>query len=99
MLDRATEEVDRLDDAAVRAKGRHRVCYAKAFLDSTGPMDSRHQQAILQCEVPWFEFELADQKVRACKERIRTIRDQIDLHRSLGAAVRSEWAASGMTNE
>lgn len=97
MLDRATEEVDRLDEAAVMAKGRHRVNYARAFLEATGPIDTRHEKAKLQCEVQWFEFELADQKLRACRERIRTIRDQIDLHRSLGAAVRSEWAASGMT--
>ena len=42
-----------------------------------------------------FAFEIADQKTRACKERIRTLRDQLEIARSLGASLRSEWAASG----
>lgn len=93
LLDKATEEVDRLDDAAVQLKGANRVAYAKAFLNAVGPMDVRRETAILESQSEWFAFEMADQKVRACKERIRTLREQIEIARSLSAALRSEWAA------
>lgn len=94
LLDKATEEVDVLDDNAVQLKGAHRVAYARAFLDASGPMDVRTQTAISETSEEWFRFEVADQKVRACKERIRTLREQIEIARSLSAALRSEWAAS-----
>lgn len=87
-------ELDQLDEAAVVAKGAHRVAYAKAFLNAHGPMDMRTQLAISETENEWFAFELADQKLRACKERLRTLRDQLDIARSLSAAMRAEWQAT-----
>jgi hypothetical protein len=94
LLDKATTEVDQLDDAAVQAKGANRVAYARAFLNATGPMDVRKETAVVETEEQWFAYEVAEQKVRACKERIRTLREQIEIARSLSAALRSEWAAS-----
>lgn len=94
MLDQATDDVDRLDDEAVRARAAHRVAYAEAFLKAEGPMDMRVQIATVKAEEKRFLLDIADQKVRACKERIRTIRDQIEVGRSLSAALRAEWAAS-----
>lgn len=96
MLDKATVEIDELDEVAVIAKQAHRVKYARTFVTATGSVDARHQLSIIECEDEWLNWELAEQKVRACKERIRTLRDQIDIARSLNASVRSEWAASGM---
>lgn len=96
MLDDATEEYARLDEEWVRAKAAHQVGYARAFLKSEGSVDARKQLAILEMEGEYFAMELADQKVRACKERIRTLRDQIEVGRSLNSAVKSEWAASAV---
>lgn len=95
LLDKATDEIAVLDEEAVRGKGAHQVAYARAFLTGTGSVDARKQQAVLECADLWLAYELADAKTRACKERIRTLRDQIEIGRSLNAAVRSEWAASG----
>lgn len=96
LLDKATADLEQLDEMAVIAKSKHRVAYARAFLDSSGAMDMRTQTAIALSADAWFEYELADQQVRACKERVRTLRDQLEIARSLSAALRSEWAASGM---
>jgi hypothetical protein len=96
MLDKATDEVAVLDEEAVVAKQQHRVKYAKTFVTGQGAVDTRHQLAIIACGDEWLDMELAEQKVRACKERIRTLRDQLEIARSLSAALRSEWAASGI---
>lgn len=97
MLDNATEEIARLDEAAVRSKGRHMVLFAREFLkQETGSVDAKKQTAVLACETAWLDAEIAEQQVRACRERIRTIRDQIEVGRSLNSAIKSEWAASAV---
>lgn len=97
MLDAATAEIATLDEAAVRAKGRYQVEYARAFLSQeSGSVDARKQTAVLACKDHWLDAEIAEQKVRACRERIRTIRDQIEVGRSLNSAVKSEWAAGAV---
>lgn len=96
MLDAATTEIAQLDEAAVRAKARYQVAYARSFLTETGAMDVRKQSAVLACEAHWLDYEIGEQKVRACKERIRTIRDQIEIGRSLNSAIKAEWTASGV---
>jgi phage shock protein A len=97
MLDNATEEIARLDEAAVRAKGRHMVRFAREFLgQETGSVDARKQTAVLACKDAWLDAEIAEQQVRACRERIRTIRDQIEVGRSLNSAIKAEWSASAV---
>lgn len=90
-----TDEIAVLDEAAVRARAAHEVAYARAFLTCDGPMDIRKQTAIEDCADLKFAAELAEQKVRAAREAIRTLRDQLDVGRSIGAATRAEFAASG----
>lgn len=96
MLDNATREVAELDEAAVLAKSAYEVAFARSFLSSDGAMDVRKQKAVLDAADQKLGAEIAEQKVRACRERIRTIRDQIDVGRSLNSAVKSEWAAAGV---
>lgn len=96
LLDSATLEVAQLDEGAVRAKQRYQVAYARSFLGSDGSVDSRKQKSVLACQAEWLDAEIEEQKVRACRERIRTIRDQIEIGRSLNSAVKSEWAASAV---
>lgn len=95
MLDAATSEIAELDEASVLAKAAYEVGFARAFVTGEGSVDFRKQNAVLTTADEKLAADLAEQKVRACRERIRTIRDQIDVGRSLNSAVRSEWAASG----
>lgn len=94
MLDAATREIAELDEAAVRAKSVYEVAYARAFLTSDGSNDVKKQSAVLRCEPEHLEVMLAEQKVRACMERIRTLRSQIEVGRSLNAAYRAEVNAN-----
>lgn len=96
MLDNATDEIARLDETAVRAKGRYQVQFARSFLSESGSVDARKQASVLACETAWLDAEIAEQQVRACRERIRTIRDQIEVGRSLNSAIKAEWAAGNV---
>jgi hypothetical protein len=49
---------------------------------------------VLEAADSKLDAEIADQQVRALKTRLAVLRDQVDIGRSLGAAVRSEWAAT-----
>lgn len=93
MLDKATDEIAVLDEEAVRAKQTYEVAYARAFLDAVGSMDLRKQIAIYETQVESLTMELAQAKVRALKERIRTIGTQIEVGRSLASAHKTQWAA------
>lgn len=94
LLDKATNDIEQLEEKAVLAKAAHRVANARAFLDAGGAMDLRKELAIAACEDEYLTWQIAEQQVRACKERIYTLREQIEIARSLSAALRSEWAAS-----
>lgn len=97
MLDAATLEAAQLDETAVRAKARHEVEYARAYLTGEGSIEDRKQLAKLATENESLDMDIAFQKLRACQERIRTLRVQIEVGRSLNAAQRSEWAAAGVS--
>lgn len=93
MLDQATGEYGRLDEAAVVAKQAFEVAYARVFLTTEGAVDFRKQTAILECADERLAAEIAQARVRAVHERIRTLRAQIEVGRSMNAAFRSEFVA------
>lgn len=75
---------------AVIAREDHTMAYAKAFLRSTGPMDVRKQEAILETHDERIAAELAEQVVRGLRTRMKTIQSRIDTGRTRSANVRSE---------
>lgn len=93
LLDAATSEAAELDELYVVAKQRFEVAHARAYLAADGPVDSRKAQAAVACADLSLAMELAGAKYRAVKERIRTLGVQIDVGRSVGSAVRSQFAA------
>jgi limonene-1,2-epoxide hydrolase len=92
-LDAKQVEIRDLDDAAVRARSRYEVAYARAFIAVTGAEGLRKQTAILATETQKLDVEIADQVLRAARESIRVLRDRLDIGRSLNSAIRSEWQA------
>jgi hypothetical protein len=94
-LDAKQEEIARLDEAAVRAKARHEVSFARAFIASTGAEQLRKQTAILETESAKLDAEIAAQVLRAARESIQVLRDRLDIGRSLNSAIKSEWSAQG----
>ncbi len=71
------------------------MAYARAFLKAEASnAETRKQIAVLETADVKLDAEIADAQVRALKTRLAVLRDQVDIGRSLGAAVRSEWAAT-----
>lgn len=94
-LDTKTEEAQRLDDKAVRARHAYEIAYANAFLNSAGSVDARKLQAVIDTDVEKLEAEIADQVLRACRARIATIKVQIETGRSLSSALKAEISLAG----
>ena len=95
LLDHATSDYAVADEQSVQAKQAYEVARARAFLTAEGPVNQREAQALLDVADLRLGSEMAQAKVRAVQERIRTIRVQVDVGRSLIAAQRTEWAAGG----
>jgi hypothetical protein len=96
LLDKATEEYSQIDEESVRAKQTYEVSYARAFLDNTGSMELRKQIANYETRDENLEYELSAAKVRAVKERIRTLGTQIEVGRSLASAHKTQFAAESI---
>ena len=92
-LDELSRKIERLDHAAVVAWSEHRKAYATAYVSGEGSIKDREQAAVLAVESLRLEAEIADQLTRAAKERIRVLRDRLEIGRSLNVARRSEFAA------
>lgn len=95
LLDAAQTELTRLDEQAVRARQRFEVNYSRAVLNADAPnAESRKAMAVVATENDRLDAEIAEQQVRAVRSRLTVLREQVEIGRSLSAALRSEWAAS-----
>ena len=92
-LDALSHDIDRLDRAAVQAWSEHRKAYAREYIGGQGSIEGRKQAAVLEVEELRVAAESADQVLRAARERIRVLRDRLEIGRSISAARRAEFAA------
>ena len=92
-LDNKQREIRDLDEAAVRARARYEVTFARKFLAAEGSVDVRKYTATLETAELKLDAEIADQVLRAAREAIRVLRDRLEIGRSLNSAIKSEWAA------
>src|SRR5699024_12847752 len=95
-LDHLSREVAEQDEAVVRAYSEHRKAYAEAFTTGNGSVKDREQAAVLACEPLKLEAELAEQMLRATKERIKVLRDRLEIGRSVNAAIRAQFTTEGI---
>lgn len=96
MLTRATIEYELLDEDAVRAKAEYEVRYAAAWVgygDSGMNNEERKQASVLDTRDEKLAMDLSAAKVRAKQEQIRTLRSQIEVGRSINAALRADFMA------
>ena len=95
LLDTTQLELANADEKAVRARQRYEVAYSKSLLTvEAANADSRKARATLETQAEKMDAEIADQQVRALRSRLSVLRDQVEIGRSLSAALRSEWAAT-----
>ena len=92
-LDELSHAIARLDETCVVAWSEHRKAYARAYINGTGSIEDRKQAAVLGVEDLRVAAESADQVLRAARERIRVLRDRLEIGRSISAARRAEFAA------
>lgn len=93
LLDKATDDLAELDEEAVRAKQLFEVAQARAYLAAEGSVNAREAIATVTCADEHLAAELAAAKVRGCRERIRTLGAQLDVGRTLSAAIRQQFQA------
>lgn len=91
-LDAKAVEVENLDRLFVSAKAEYRVAFAEAFLTAEGSNEVRRMLAEVQTAELHFAMEAAEQVLRAAREGLRTLRDRLEIGRSLSAVMRLEYA-------
>jgi len=90
-LDEAVYDVEQLDEDFVMKKIEYEKRYARTFLSLDGSMELRKQQAILDTADSRLDMEIAEVRLRACKERIRKLGAQLDIVRSMNAAQQRQF--------
>lgn len=92
-LDDKSDEIAALDEAHVRLRAEYKRSFARAFMNASGSNDVRRYTAELDTADLLLEAELAEQVLRAGRESLRVLRDRLEIGRSLGALLRTEWKA------
>jgi arginase family enzyme len=90
-LEQAGYDCEQLDEDFVIKKIEFEKQYARTFLSESGPMEIRRQQSILDTSDAKFDMELAEVRLRACKERIRRLGQQLEITRSMNAAAQRQF--------
>lgn len=83
--------VEFYDARLAEARSAYRKSYAKAFLTAEGSNDVKRYSAELATADEWFAVESTEQVLRAAREALRVLRDRLEVGRSLGAIMRTEW--------
>lgn len=96
-LDALVKEYKALGAKASEAKRASEVAYARAYMQSEGPVEERKQSAILAAAEQRFQADLAEREVAGCKEAIRAIHARIEVGRTLSATTRDELKTLGVT--
>lgn len=93
LLDEATEDLGDMDHAAVRAKIAYLRAYNSALLAAEGAVDIKRAKAELDALDEIQHKELCESNVRIGKERLRTLRDQMEILRTTAAGQRVQFMA------
>jgi hypothetical protein len=96
-LDALVKEYKRLGAAAADAKKSAEVAYARAYMQSEGPVEERKQAALTAASEERFKADLAEREVAGCKEALRAIHARIEVGRTLSATTRDELKTLGVS--
>jgi len=89
-IGKLSDELDGLEEDAVRKKEAYTLAYAKTFLQSNGAVEVRKQATLMETTDERLDADLAETLVKAHKRKIDTLRVRIDVGRSAAALVRAE---------
>jgi hypothetical protein len=89
-IGKLADELDGLEEAAVRKKEAYTLAYAKTFLQAGGAVEVRKQTTLMETSDERLDADLSETLVKAHKRKIDTLRVRIDVGRSAAALVRAE---------
>lgn len=95
-LDSLVKEYKELGEASADTKRAYEIAHARAYLNTTGTVEVRRQEALLQTADERFAADLAERRVAACKEAIKAVHARIDVGRTLSATTRDEAKLAGV---
>jgi len=91
VMEEATDESARVSDAAGEAEAEYKLAHAKQLLCVEGKnQGQRDAQALMNCQAEFLRWKLAEGRLRAQAELLRTLRARIDALRTLAANLRSQ---------
>lgn len=93
-IEKTTKELEEADEAAIHARGAYKLAYNKALISAEGAADIRKATAEISCYELWLAAEVADKYHRDVVQRLRALRDSLEVGRSLGAIMRLEWGSA-----
>lgn len=89
-LDKATLRAEQVAQELPLLRKQYRLAYAEAYLTAEGTVEDRRQQAVRASVDALFEMEVCEQRLRAARDQVDTLRTQISTYQSIGTAIRAE---------
>jgi hypothetical protein len=97
LIEAKLREFDQLNEVAAQTKKEAEVVFARAFLESTRPMDERRQIAMLAAADARFAADAAERQVKACSKALYKLSGDMDSARTISATARDEMKSLGGT--
>ena len=75
----------------------HRLAYARAYLGGEGPIEDRKRAAEEATVDEWFEVEMKQQEIEACKDTLRDLVGRAEDLRAINSNLKEELRNLGAT--
>jgi hypothetical protein len=96
-IDTETQELVRLRGEYAGLLRAHRLEFAQKFLASQGSMDWRRRYAEQETIDSWYAVQAHEQKVEACKDKLRALRDRSEIGRAINSNLKEELRFTAST--
>ena len=91
-IDEQANIVADIDMEATEKRVTYKREYYKAFLVAQGAIDLKKVTAEHQTIDLFRDAEYSESSLRAAREKLKVLRDRLEVGRSLGASMRMEWS-------
>lgn len=90
LLETETEAFEQLAEDAARKESLHKSQWAKAYLTSSGSIKEREAHADWLMTDIAMEYKIAEAMVKSKREKLSSLKTQVDALRTLSANVRAQ---------
>lgn len=89
-IDAKTADLIALRRERARLDRDKRLAYAREYLSTEGTLEYRKQRALMAADAATFALEVHDQKIEACKDALRALRERSEIGRALNSNLKEE---------